>query len=212
MSAVRLAVSELRRLTIGRMPKLVVLALAAVPLLYGGLYLYANSDPYGRLGGVPAALVVDDAGAMTQEGSLMQAGAKVGDELIVKGLGQGLHLGVVDAFEQPLGRLVRIAGIAEATRVGGLLHLPHNFDAEGRDVIDQHAADVQFFCRFPCDMYIIRIYARLQSVPRIIDKLNRLFDRADAGTGSDEHVDDVGHAEDRGMQERGPAGHPAGIG
>lgn len=85
MSAVRLAVSELRRLTIGRMPKLVVLALAAVPLFYGGLYLYAHSDPYGRLDGVPAALVVDDAGAMTQEGTLLQAGARVGDELISDG-------------------------------------------------------------------------------------------------------------------------------
>jgi putative membrane protein len=85
VSAVRLAVSELRRLTIGRMPKLVVLALAAVPLLYGGLYLYANSDPYGRLGGVPAALVVDDAGAMTPDGSLLQAGARVGAELVSDG-------------------------------------------------------------------------------------------------------------------------------
>ncbi|WP_033339137.1 YhgE/Pip domain-containing protein [Catenuloplanes japonicus] len=85
MSAVRLAVSELRRLTIGRMPKLVVLALAAVPLLYGGLYLYANQDPYGRLGGVPAALVVDDAGAMTPDGTLMRAGAQVGDELVSDG-------------------------------------------------------------------------------------------------------------------------------
>ena len=85
MSAVRLAVSELRRLTIGRMPKLVVLALAAVPLLYGGLYLYANSDPYARLDRVPAALVVDDAGATQRDGTLMQAGTRVGDELVSGG-------------------------------------------------------------------------------------------------------------------------------
>ncbi|MDP9799040.1 putative membrane protein [Catenuloplanes nepalensis] len=82
MSAVRLAVSELRRLTVGRTPKLVVLALAAVPLLYGGLYLYANSDPYARLDRVPAALVIDDVGATQRDGSLMQAGAQVGSELI----------------------------------------------------------------------------------------------------------------------------------
>ncbi|GAB7048819.1 YhgE/Pip domain-containing protein [Catenuloplanes indicus] len=85
MSAVRLAVSELRRLTAGRTPRLVVLALAAVPLLYGGLYLYANSDPYARLDRVPAALVIDDVGATQRDGSLMQAGAQVGTELVEDG-------------------------------------------------------------------------------------------------------------------------------
>ncbi|MDR7279574.1 YhgE/Pip domain-containing protein [Catenuloplanes atrovinosus] len=85
MSAVRLAVSELRRLTAGRAPTLVVLALAAVPLLYGGLYLYANADPYERLDRVPAALVVDDVGATQRDGTLMQAGARVGAELISDG-------------------------------------------------------------------------------------------------------------------------------
>ena len=47
MTAVRLALSELRRLTAGRLPKLAVVALLLVPVLYGGLYLYANHDPYG---------------------------------------------------------------------------------------------------------------------------------------------------------------------
>ncbi len=53
MTAVRMALSELRRLTAGRLPKLAVVALLLVPLLYGGLYLYANHDPCGRLDKVP---------------------------------------------------------------------------------------------------------------------------------------------------------------
>ena len=48
MTALRMALSELRRLTAGRLPKLAVVALLLVPVLYGGLYLYANHDPYGR--------------------------------------------------------------------------------------------------------------------------------------------------------------------
>ena len=68
MSALRLAVGELRRITAGRLPKIAVLALAVIPLLYGGLYLYANHDPYGNLRHVPAALVVEDTGATTAQG------------------------------------------------------------------------------------------------------------------------------------------------
>ncbi|RZS34929.1 putative membrane protein [Herbihabitans rhizosphaerae] len=62
MSTVRLAITELRRVTSGTLPKLAVLALVIVPLLYGSLYLYANADPYGRLDKIPAAVVVADTG------------------------------------------------------------------------------------------------------------------------------------------------------
>ena len=58
MTALRMALSELRRLTAGRLPKLAVVALLLVPVLYGGLYLYANHDPYGRLNKIPTAVVV----------------------------------------------------------------------------------------------------------------------------------------------------------
>ncbi|GDY31090.1 YhgE/Pip domain-containing protein [Gandjariella thermophila] len=81
MTAFRLAAGELRRITAGRLPKLAVLALVLVPLLYGSLYVYANWDPYGRLNKVPAALVVADTGAKTPDGKEVHAGAEVADEL-----------------------------------------------------------------------------------------------------------------------------------
>ena len=34
-------------MTGGLLPKLTILALTMVPLLYGAVYLYANWDPYG---------------------------------------------------------------------------------------------------------------------------------------------------------------------
>ncbi|GAA2831579.1 YhgE/Pip domain-containing protein [Crossiella cryophila] len=76
MTAFRLAKGEFQRITAGRLPKLAVVALALVPLLYGALYLYANWDPYGKLKDVPAALVVADTGS----GDL-RAGEKVADKL-----------------------------------------------------------------------------------------------------------------------------------
>ncbi|SJM61348.1 YhgE/Pip domain-containing protein [Agrococcus casei] len=62
MKLPQLALAELRRLTATPMSRLALLALAIVPLLYGGIYLWANQDPYSNLDQVPAALVVEDTG------------------------------------------------------------------------------------------------------------------------------------------------------
>ncbi|KNY04685.1 YhgE/Pip family protein [Microbacterium sp. GCS4] len=55
--------AELRRLTASRMGVIALIALVCVPILYGGLYLWANQDPYAKFPEVPVALVVDDQGA-----------------------------------------------------------------------------------------------------------------------------------------------------
>jgi putative membrane protein len=77
-----MALSELRRITAGRLPRVAVLALVVIPLLYGGLYLFANSDPYGRLQHVPAALVDADRGATLPDGSHLDAGSQVTRDLL----------------------------------------------------------------------------------------------------------------------------------
>ncbi|ANY06440.1 YhgE/Pip domain-containing protein [Pseudonocardia sp. HH130630-07] len=81
MSAIRMAVSELRRITAGRLPVLAVLALLLVPMLYAGFYLYANGDPYSRLDRVPAALVVEDAGGTDADGDPQNVGEEVARNL-----------------------------------------------------------------------------------------------------------------------------------
>lgn len=55
--------AELRRLTASKMGIIALIALVCVPILYGGLYLWANQDPYAKFPDVPVALVVDDEGA-----------------------------------------------------------------------------------------------------------------------------------------------------
>ena len=57
--------AELRRLTASRMGVIALIALVCVPILYGGLYLWANQDPYAKFPDVPVALVVADEGAPT---------------------------------------------------------------------------------------------------------------------------------------------------
>ncbi|ALL81648.1 hypothetical protein AD017_11375 [Pseudonocardia sp. EC080619-01] len=81
MSAIRMAVSELRRITAGRLPVLAVLALLLIPMLYAGFYLYANGDPYSRLDKVPAALVVEDTGGTDADGNPQNVGEEVARNL-----------------------------------------------------------------------------------------------------------------------------------
>lgn len=81
MTTFRLARTELRRLTSGRLPRLALAAIVLIPLLYGGMYLYANWDPYSQFNHVPVAVAVDDTGTPTSEGTL-HAGQKVADRLV----------------------------------------------------------------------------------------------------------------------------------
>ncbi|MFJ2368236.1 YhgE/Pip family protein [Microbacterium sp. NPDC087665] len=79
--------AELRRLTASKMGIIALVALVCVPILYGGLYLWANQDPYAKFPDVPVALVVDDDGAPSTasdaaEGETVNYGEDVAENLI----------------------------------------------------------------------------------------------------------------------------------
>jgi putative membrane protein len=82
MNPIRLAFAELRRLTSSRLARLGVIALALIPTLYGGLYLYANHDPYAAVSQVPAAVASDDTGTTLSTGERLDVGDEVADHLV----------------------------------------------------------------------------------------------------------------------------------
>lgn len=82
MTVFRLALSELKRMTGGILPKLTIMALVMVPLLYGAVYLYANWDPYAHLNQLKAAVVVQDTGTVTKDGKELRVGKEVAQNLI----------------------------------------------------------------------------------------------------------------------------------
>ena len=98
MKFVALVRTELKRLTGSPMQVLALVALMAVPLLYAGLYLWGNDDPYGNLDSVPAALVVDDEGAV-QDGDDVNYGEQVRDDLIDDGTLDWHETSLADAQE-----------------------------------------------------------------------------------------------------------------
>ncbi|TFC56719.1 YhgE/Pip domain-containing protein, partial [Cryobacterium sp. TMB3-1-2] len=76
--------AELARLTATTMSRVALVALMLVPVLYGGLYLWANQDPYAGLDRVPVALVVSDTGSEL-DGAATNYGTDVAEQLIEDG-------------------------------------------------------------------------------------------------------------------------------
>ena len=118
MTSLRIAFTELERIMSGRMSRLAVLALALIPTLYGGLYLYANHDPYENLERVPAAIVVLDKGAVGPDGNDVAAGEGVADELLQS---DAFDWKQVDADEAKYG--------VEVGRYDFALTIPRDFSA-----------------------------------------------------------------------------------
>lgn len=85
MSVFRVALVELKRLTSGVLPVLVLLAMSCIPLLYGSLYLYGNWDAYGNVNGIVGALVVEDEGTKDASGNDLNTGADVKKSLLDAG-------------------------------------------------------------------------------------------------------------------------------
>ncbi|MFT4086341.1 MAG: YhgE/Pip domain-containing protein [Gordonia sp. (in: high G+C Gram-positive bacteria)] len=87
--------SDFKRYLHGRMPRMAVLAVILMPLLYSALYLWAYWNPFNEVAKVPVAIVNLDAGAEIQ-GAKLDAGKQVVDGL-VDSKALGLH--VVSAVE-----------------------------------------------------------------------------------------------------------------
>lgn len=80
MRSPKLAALELRRFGRGKLPRLGLVALMLIPLLYGALYLCSFWDPYARLDKIPVALVNDDRGA-SADGKKITAGDDLAEKV-----------------------------------------------------------------------------------------------------------------------------------
>lgn len=72
----RLARFELARFR-GLLPRLALVFVVCVPLLYGAVYLSANWDPYGKVDRLPVALVNEDVGTTYEDQEV-----RAGDDLV----------------------------------------------------------------------------------------------------------------------------------
>lgn len=146
MTVLRVALVELKRLTSGVLPVLVLIAMSCIPLLYGALYLYGNWDTYGHVNGIVGALVVEDEGATDSSGQQVNTGADVKKNL--------LDAGTFDWRQVPT-REEAVDGVEKGTYDFALV-IPKNFsrnlqsaaafkpDADGKTgTIDPQSAGIE---------------------------------------------------------------------
>ena len=87
--------TELKRYSKGAMPRIAILTIVLLPLLYGALYLWVFWNPFDEVNKMPVALVNEDRGASAQ-GEQLNAGDEVQSNLVASG---ELDLHVTDAAE-----------------------------------------------------------------------------------------------------------------
>jgi putative membrane protein len=87
--------TDLKRYSRGTMPRLSLITIILLPLLYGAMYLWAFWNPFAAVDKVPVALVNEDRGTIA-EGQELRAGDQVADALL-KSRQLDLHLVSADA-------------------------------------------------------------------------------------------------------------------
>lgn len=81
--------TDIKRYSRGLLPRIALLIVVLMPLLYGALYLWAFWNPFGNVDKVPVALVNEDRGA-SADGKKVRAGEEVATALMNSGQ-LGLH-------------------------------------------------------------------------------------------------------------------------
>ncbi|RVW09360.1 YhgE/Pip domain-containing protein [Prescottella agglutinans] len=91
--------TELKRFSRGLMPRVALVTIVLMPLLYGALYLWAFWDPFAATGKIPVALVNNDQGTVV-DGKPLDAGDQVAQGLKDSG---DLDFHEVTAYEASTG-------------------------------------------------------------------------------------------------------------
>ncbi|WP_370490116.1 YhgE/Pip family protein [Mycobacterium sp. pV006] len=76
--------TDLKRYARGVMPRVALVTIILMPLLYGAMYLWAFWNPFAEINKIPVALVNDDRGAQSQ-GQQVRAGDEVAAALLESG-------------------------------------------------------------------------------------------------------------------------------
>ncbi|RLP75356.1 YhgE/Pip domain-containing protein [Mycetocola tolaasinivorans] len=77
--------TELTRFKKGTLPKISLVVLLFIPLIYGALYLWAFWAPTDEMKNLPVAIVNEDRGATLEDGTRLDAGTRVVDKVLEGG-------------------------------------------------------------------------------------------------------------------------------
>ncbi|NLG45656.1 YhgE/Pip domain-containing protein [Gordonia sp. (in: high G+C Gram-positive bacteria)] len=126
--------TELKRFSKGAMPRIAILTIVLMPLLYGAMYLWVFWNPFDEVAKVPVAIVNQDR-PVEANGQELNAGKQVRDELLASG---ELDLHATDAKEAA-------AGLASG-KYYFTIEIPKDFSSSiaSATTDDPHKAQIQF--------------------------------------------------------------------
>lgn len=90
--------TDLKRFSRGAMPRIALVTVVLMPLLYGAMYLWAFWNPFDAVNKVPVALVNSDTGTVV-DGKRLDAGDQVADALVESGQLQLHRVSAAEAAE-----------------------------------------------------------------------------------------------------------------
>ncbi|MHA3019472.1 YhgE/Pip family protein [Mycobacterium sp. BMJ-28] len=76
--------TDLKRFSRGALPRIALVTVILMPLLYGAMYLWAFWNPFNEVNKIPVALVNEDTGAVV-DGQQVRVGTEVADALVNSG-------------------------------------------------------------------------------------------------------------------------------
>lgn len=126
--------TELKRYSKGAMPRIAMITIVLMPLLYGAMYLWVFWDPFNEVDKVPVALVNEDRGA-SAGGETLNAGDQVQEQLVSSGK---LDLITTDAADAS-------TGLADG-KYYFTITIPQDFSSAIASPLtdDPHKAQIQF--------------------------------------------------------------------
>lgn len=176
--------TELKRYTRGTMPRVALITIIVLPLLYGAMYLWAFWNPFAAVDKIPVALVNEDRGA-TVANLQLHAGNQVAEALLSSGQ---LDLHQVSAREAA-------QGVSDGTYYFSMT-LPADFSAAVVSPAGPHPQKAQIQFRFnDANNYLASVMGQ-NAAREVLNQVSAKVGGQVIGTALTELTDEVSEASD----------------
>ena len=176
--------TDLKRYSRGTMPRLALLTIIVLPLLYGAMYLWAFWNPFAAIGKIPVALVNEDTGA-TVSGEQLHAGDEVTAALI-----DSRQLDLHQVSESQASK-----GVSDGTYYFSIT-LPADFSTAVVSPAGPHPQKAQIQFRFnDANNYLASVMGQ-NAAREVLNEVSSKVGQKVIGTALNQVTDEVGKAAD----------------
>ncbi|ORW19061.1 hypothetical protein AWC18_14655 [Mycolicibacter nonchromogenicus] len=180
--------TDLKRYSRGTMPRLALITIIVLPLLYGAMYLWAFWNPFAAIDKIPVALVNEDTGAVVS-GEQLHAGDEVTRALVESGQ---LDLHQVSESEA-------VKGVSDGTYYFSIT-LPSDFSAAVVSPTGPHPQKAQIQFRFnDANNYLASVMGQ-NAAREVLNEVSAKVGQKVIGTALTMVTDEVNKAADGARQ------------